>query len=323
MYRSILKQSDKILNDYDRMVCMDRGGADSRDETINDKQRQLYSQARQAAAVLYCLTDPGPDLVFADEGHLLKNDSSALTKALRRVSTRRRVILTGTPLQNHLLEYHCMVDLVRPGFLGNRKEFSGMFALPIREGQAREATPRQVRTMTQGPSAARSLQGLCQRKECRCFAQALPPKVEHVLHIGQSRFQKRLSRVLRRRVNNSGGFATHVLPAFQAMLILNNHPHLLQVMHNEKRTVLEDTDSTTTRPAHIGQAVPAAAEQNSCCSSCGAPIVGTNCDEGHDLCLECSSRASSIDIIDIEGDSDSEQASQHIQSQLFDRFFFK
>jgi len=46
----------------------------------------------------------GPDLVICDEGHVLKNDATGISKATNQVKSRRRIVLTGTPLQNNLVE---------------------------------------------------------------------------------------------------------------------------------------------------------------------------------------------------------------------------
>lgn len=50
--------------------------------------------------------------MICDEGHILKNEASAVSKAMNSIKTRRRVVLTGTPLQNNLIECESLLLFV-------------------------------------------------------------------------------------------------------------------------------------------------------------------------------------------------------------------
>lgn len=53
------------------------------------------------------LLDPGADIVVCDEGHMIKNQKSTTSMAVNKIRTKRRIVLTGTPIQNNLKECKC------------------------------------------------------------------------------------------------------------------------------------------------------------------------------------------------------------------------
>ena len=72
------------------------------------------------------------DLIVCDEGHRLKNKKGNQTiNALKKISTKRRIILTGTPMQNNLSELFAMCDYVNPGCLNDYKIFKKVYETPI------------------------------------------------------------------------------------------------------------------------------------------------------------------------------------------------
>ncbi len=75
------------------------------------------------------------DLVVCDEAHRLKNAEIKTSSTLNSVPCERRVLLTGTPVQNDLGEYFCLVNVVAPGLLGTRAEFNAQFAARIEAGR--------------------------------------------------------------------------------------------------------------------------------------------------------------------------------------------
>lgn len=58
------------------------------------------------------------DLLICDEGHRLKNSEIKTNNVLSSFEIQRRVLLTGTPVQNDLKELFALCDFVNPGILG-------------------------------------------------------------------------------------------------------------------------------------------------------------------------------------------------------------
>ena len=79
-------------------------------------------------------------IIVCDEGHRLKNADSQTYQALLSASVMRRVLLSGTPIQNDLTEYFSLVHFVNEGMLGTASEFRKKFELPIIRSRERDAT---------------------------------------------------------------------------------------------------------------------------------------------------------------------------------------
>lgn len=82
---------------------------------------------------LYCILD---------EGHIIKNAKTKLTKAVKSIRAQHRLILSGTPIQNNVLELWSLFDFLMPGFLGTEFSFNERFGKPIlsnRDGKAKNS----------------------------------------------------------------------------------------------------------------------------------------------------------------------------------------
>ncbi len=80
-------------------------------------------------------------LVF-DEAQQLKNPYTAVARAAAGLRAERRIALTGTPVENRLLELWALLQLLNPGLLGSLVQFRQRFALPIERDHDPEAAER-------------------------------------------------------------------------------------------------------------------------------------------------------------------------------------
>jgi DNA repair and recombination protein RAD54B len=124
----------------------------------------------------------GVDIVIADEGHRLKTVQNKSGQAIQSLNTAKRVILSGTPIQNDLSEFFAAVDLINPGILGTYKNFMKEFEGPIVRSRQPEATRKDIEKGEARSEELRNLTSMFMlRRTADILSKYLPPKTEYIL----------------------------------------------------------------------------------------------------------------------------------------------
>ncbi|KAH4200154.1 hypothetical protein HBH68_013130 [Parastagonospora nodorum] len=84
------------------------------------------------------------DCVVADECHQIKSKNAEITKAMNKINALCRIGLTGTAIQNKYEELWNLLNWARPGAYGSAQEWKQMISLPLKLGQAHDATNAQL-----------------------------------------------------------------------------------------------------------------------------------------------------------------------------------
>jgi DNA repair and recombination RAD54-like protein len=169
-----------------------------------------------------------------DEAHRLKNAQTLTYIALAKLKCKRRILLSGTPMQNDLGEFFSMVDFTNPGVLGDARTFNKKFQGPILAGREPDATDSEI---IQGEKCAEQLSLLVNqfilRRTNTLLSHHLPPKVINIVCCSLTPLQKQLyshllhsSQVVQNLVNHNKS-SVQVLPLIMALKSLCNHPKLL------------------------------------------------------------------------------------------------
>jgi SNF2 family DNA or RNA helicase len=129
-------------------------------------------------------SDIGWHRIVLDEAQNIKNPKADLTKSILKLSAPHRLALTGTPIENRLLDLWSIFNFLNPGYLGNQTQFRRSFELPIQKNNDR----RQSETLKKlvEPFILRRV------KTDQSIIKDLPDKVEQKLYCNLTKEQASL-----------------------------------------------------------------------------------------------------------------------------------
>ncbi|KAK5580828.1 hypothetical protein RB653_000852 [Dictyostelium firmibasis] len=132
-------------------------------------------------------------LMVCDEAHRLKNSNAKTTQSIMSVRCDRKILLTGTPIQNNLVEFYSMMDFANPNCLGSLTDFKKSFITPI--NKSRES-PNSTTTTSEGIRKSVQLSKLVKpfimRRKSNILEKYLPPKRVQIIFCKLSSLQTEL-----------------------------------------------------------------------------------------------------------------------------------
>ncbi|KAK3025598.1 hypothetical protein RJ639_042096 [Escallonia herrerae] len=173
------------------------------------------------------------DLLICDEAHRLKNDQTLTNRALAALSCSRRILLSGTPLQNDLEEFFAIVNFTNPGILGDAAYFRRYYEAPIVYGREPTATDEEKKLGTErSAELSVTVNQFILRRTNALLSNHLPPKIVEVVCCKLTPLQaelynhfihsKNVKRAITEEVKQS-----KILAYITALKKLCNHPKLV------------------------------------------------------------------------------------------------
>jgi SNF2 family DNA or RNA helicase len=173
-------------------------------------------------------------LLICDEAHRLKTKTLNITKkAILGIPTRRRLLLSGTPIQNNLDELYSLCSIVQPLALDDYDVFKNIFSTPIVASRD-PAANSQVKKL--GAARASELADITRRFLLRrvtddIMTALLPPRTDYVIFVNmgleQAEAYKSVIDALRIESSKSAAPSATALSLLQIMRRVCNHPSLL------------------------------------------------------------------------------------------------
>ena len=185
-----------------------------------------------------------------DEGHVIKNGKTKLSKAIKSLQANHRLILTGTPIQNNVLELWSLFDFLMPGFLGTERQFMARYSRPILQSrEAKSSSKEQEAGVLAMESLHRQVLPFVLRRMKEDVLKDLPPKIMQDYYCELSPLQSELyedfsrsktKQNLQTTIKNSGDksdeniSSSHIFQALQYLRKVCNHPKLVLTSQHPK-----------------------------------------------------------------------------------------
>ncbi|KAI8625254.1 hypothetical protein F5Y19DRAFT_271161 [Xylariaceae sp. FL1651] len=186
--------------------------------------------------------------IVLDEGHLIKNPKAKISLAVKKLASNHRLILTGTPIQNNVLELWSLFDFLMPGFLGAEKVFLDRFAKPIAASRFSKASSKEQEAGALAIEALhKQVLPFLLRRLKEEVLDDLPPKILQNYYCDLSDLQRKLFEDFTKRqgkkLTEEAGrddkeAKQHIFQALQYMRKLCNSPALVMTPSNK---LYEDT----------------------------------------------------------------------------------
>lgn len=194
------------------------------------------------------LTPINWNYLVLDEGHIIKNPRAKSTMAVKRLQSNHRLILSGTPIQNNVLELWSLFDFLMPGFLGAEKVFLDRFSKPIQASRFGKPSSKEQEAGALAIEALhKQVLPFLLRRLKEEVLDDLPPKIVQNYYCDLSELQKKLFEDFTKKNGkslaekaSSGDKESkqHIFQALQYMRKLCNSPALVM---KEEHKQYEDT----------------------------------------------------------------------------------
>ncbi|XP_031260342.1 protein CHROMATIN REMODELING 25 [Pistacia vera] len=173
------------------------------------------------------------DLLICDEAHRLKNDQTLTNRALAALSCQRRILLSGTPMQNDLEEFFAMVNFTNPGILGDAAYFRRYYETPVVCGREPTASEEEKKLgIERSAELSAKVNQFILRRTNALLSNHLPPKIVEVVCCKLTPLQSELynhfihSKNVKRAISEETK-QSKILAYITALKKLCNHPKLI------------------------------------------------------------------------------------------------